>query len=641
MRYLSLLFARLWLVAFFAVFQSGALWAQDLLSQNLLGSSKPDFGRGMAAFNQGAWDEALGEFAGIVASGPKHEHYTAALFMQGRTDYELGRINSADDPLRQLIESHPQSRYTEHAHLLLGMIAFQEGNYAQSASEFIWVIDFGKTEDLKRQAVEYAEILFDDYLQPSDLRRRLRRDYLGENGLALIALRLSRHELAQGRRGEGQRIIEEFLRLHPNNVFRKQLEQWQSVPDEPGPSRVRIGVILPLSGSDVEAGKALLRGIQFAQLNAGYNGQQLAHASSKDKPVSLSLSESPVEFVVRDSESSTIGALKAAQALLAEPGLVALIGEIDGNASSAIAGLAQEKSIPILVPAATDDGITSLGPNVFQMNSDRERKGRALAEYAYNYLRCRTFVTIAPQDVYGQQMTDGFSVAADSLGAEILTQKWYYGEPTDLGRHFKAIREVAFQRGRVESEHVANALVESDTGAPAAHESRSASGLVNALSVPVTNIGGIFLPLYLEDIRLIAYQRISYNIQGIPLGGEYWQTMDMDTRKELQRYVDGAVFASDYYVDWESERGKQFRNTFRKLMGATPDKYDVLGYDAASLMLSCLKNGARRPDQLRRALAEVDNYAGMKGEISLNNPRRVNSRVNILQLSGVDIKRIR
>jgi ABC-type branched-subunit amino acid transport system substrate-binding protein len=304
---------------------------------------------------------------------------------------------------------------------------------------------------------------------------------------------------------------------------------------------------------------------------------------------------------------------------------------VENSITSAIAALANAKDIPFLAPAATENGIGALGKNVFQINSDRERKGRALAEYAFTYLNARTFVTLAPQDDYGQQMTDGFSAAVDSLGGEIVAQKWYYGEPQDLSRTFKAIREAAFRK----------ALKDSVRQFLLPHESRSPVVNREAFEVPVTNVNAILLPLHEEDIRLVATQRAYYNLQSIILGGENWYTDDITKSKELQRYVDGAIFASDYFINFDDSRFKQFRNDFRIRMGTTPEKWEILGYDTASLLLKAIRQGGRNRNQIRQALRQMDTFMGIKGEIDLRNAEQVNSKVNILQIRGAQVVKLR
>ncbi len=608
--------------------------------------TKQSFQRGVTALQEGRYTEAQQAFSRITARGREEALYTAALYLEARSDFQLDNPAAAAQNLRLLLEAGPKSRYAEHAHYLLGVLAYREGNHVEAANEFLWVVDRGQTPGLKNAALAHAQILFDDYLQPADMRRRLRRDYLGTEGLALVALKLARAELAQGRRAEGQKLIDDFLRLYPNTVQRKQLEQWDALPESVDTRIVRIGVILPLTGVDSEAGRALHRGIRYAQLTKKNGERLVAQANAGSSPTN---STPPVDFVVRDSESSIVGSLKAAQLLLSDPSIVALVGEFDGAASAAIAALAQEKGRPILIPVATEDGLTNLGENVFQMNASRETKGRALAEYAFRYLNCRTFVTIAPQESYGHEMTDGFSAAVDSLGGEILAQKWYYGEPADLSRMLKALRESALRRGLEDSLRASGVTVNAgnregfwrDYSYRVALSNKDRQGAVEALSHPVKNVSAVFLPLYVEDIRLVLYQLYSFNIQGLRLGSEHWQELDADARRELNRLLDGVVFTSDYFVDWESEAARQFRTAFRKAMGATPERYEVFGYDAASIMLACVRQGAKQPQQFRQAMGALSSYPGLKGPIDLNNPKRVNSSVNILQYSGNALRKVR
>jgi ABC-type branched-subunit amino acid transport system substrate-binding protein len=238
---------------------------------------------------------------------------------------------------------------------------------------------------------------------------------------------------------------------------------------------------------------------------------------------------------------------------------------------------------------------------------------------------------VAPQDDYGQQMADAFSAAVDSLGGEILAQKWYYGEPQDLGRSFKAIRAAAFRRAYKDS--VRLKLSPPGTGLRMAD--------AEEVNVPVTNLNAIFMPLHEDDIGLVAGQRAYFNLQSIVMGGEHWYLTDLGKNKELQRYVDGAIFASDYFIDPNNARYKQFRNDFRARMGVTPEKWELFGYDTANLLFKAVQQGGRGRSQLRAALAKIDNFTGLKGEIALNNPDKVNSKVNILQIRGTQIVKLR
>jgi branched-chain amino acid transport system substrate-binding protein len=593
----------------------GIFWASAAVLVAQEKSAAPieaQFKQGVDLFNAGRYEAALAVFEGLLQGEAKHARAAAALYMHSRSAFQLGRYETAQMTLEELERNFPRSNYMPHGHALLGMIAFQKEEYLEAAVEFLLVVETGKSVALRNQATEWLRAVLDDYLPINDLRR-LRKSYAGPKGTPFVVMALARDEMAAGNRAIGEKLIDDFLRANSESPWRAELEQLRQTGGEPVAAVLRIGVVLSITGIDADAGLGVYRGIKYAQLtrNAA-NGPAL-------------------ELVVRDSESSILRALKVTQDLLDDPTIVAIIGEVDNAATSAMAALANAKGIPLLAPVATETGIGALGENVFQLNADRERKSRALAEYAYKFLNARTFVTIAPQDDYGQQMADAFSAAVDSLGGEILAQKWYYGEPQDLGRSFKAIRVAAFRRAFKDSLRIK--LV--GGGSPAKMAD------AEEVDIPVTNLNAIFMPLHEDDIRLVAGQRAYFNLQSVIIGGEHWYLTDLAKNKELQRYVDGAIFASDYFIDPENARYKQFRSDFRARLGATPEKWELFGYDTANLLFKAIQHGGRSRSSLRETLAKMENFAGMKGEISLNNFNRVNSNVNILQIRGAQIIKLR
>ncbi len=571
------------------------------------------FKQGVDLFNAGRYAEALASFDGLLQNGANHPRVAAALYMRGRSAYHLGRYDLARQAVDELERSFPRSAYMSFGHALLGALAFQTEEYLEAAVEFLLVAEIGKSPALRNQATEWLRIVLEDYLTLNELRR-LRKNYTGPKGTPYVVLALAGEELSAGNRVNGEKLIDDFLLANPATPLRAELEKLRKTGGETVASVLRVGAVLPLTGIDADAGLGVYRGIKYAQLIAGVN-------SSGPK----------IELVVRDSESSLLRGLKVTQDLLDDPALIAIVGEVDNATTAAMAALANARGVPFLAPVATETGIGALGENVFQLNADRERKSKALAEYAYKYLNARTFVTVAPQDDYGQQMADAFSAAVDSLGGEVFAQKWYYGEPQDLGRSFKAIRAAAFRRAFKDSLQL-KAL----NGGPSPKMADA-----EEVDVPVTNVSAIFMPLHEDDIKLVAGQRAYFNFKSTLMGGEHWYITDLAKDKELQRYVEGTIFASDYFIDAENARFKQFRNEFRTRMGVTPEKWEIFGYDAANLLFKTMQQGAQSRSQLRAALTKIENFAGLKGEMALNNPDKVNSRVNILQIRGGQIVKLR
>jgi branched-chain amino acid transport system substrate-binding protein len=270
--------------------------------------------------------------------------------------------------------------------------------------------------------------------------------------------------------------------------------------------------------------------------------------------------------------------------------------------------------------------VAAVGATVFQLNSNLERKGEALAQYAFEILGLRTFATLAPADEYGQQMTNSFTSKIDQLGGRIIAQGWYYGNPEDLGRQFKAIREAAF------------AFDSTDVAALLKAAGEKGQNL-DERDIPVQSIDGVFFPIYADHIKYVAPQFALNNIRAQILGGEYWDNLEALQAPQVQRYVDGVVFVSDYFPDEQNSKFRDFRAEFRLQMKRTPERWEAFGYDAFNLLAEIVKSGAKSSQQIGAALNELSAYEGVKGKIAFKGNNRVNKEVNFLQfLNGRIIK---
>ncbi|RMD97207.1 MAG: amino acid ABC transporter substrate-binding protein, partial [Calditrichaeota bacterium] len=430
-----------------------------------------------------------------------------------------------------------------------------------------------------------------------------------------------------------QTLVEDYLKKHPEHKMKNELVDFLKNKIQLILNTNRIGVILPLSGEFSEEGQRLASGIRYAEYEAKQENGDAINA----------------ETVIRDSESNMIRAIREFQDLERDPNIVCFIGELENIITAGLAGVAQASKIPLVAPTATDNGLANLGSYVFQASPDLEEQARALARYAFKMDSLRTFVTIAPHDAYGQQMVDAFSEEIDRLGGEIITQRWYYGVPENLGRLFKSIREIAFRRGledtlRLKLPNFAQLDKDSlwkDFNRRFMLENNENESIVElSSSYPVNNIDGVFLPIYQEDIQFVARQLKYFNINAQILGGEFWYLQDLEKNKQLLPYIDHTIFVSSYYFDPESFEYKNFRNRFRKKMGTTPEKWELFGYDTAKMIFSMLDQKKIGREQMRELLVTKTPFLGHKGLIRFQKGKRVNTAVHILQITGTKIRKL-
>ena len=587
------------------------LWSQDDRPVLQFRSEvDPIFNQGVILYNNGNFRGAKSQFERILGKNRWHQRLTATLIMYTKTLVHLGSPDLAEESIRQLLKYFPRSRYVENARHQMGFVHFLRKDYYAAAKQFLWAMEFANSPALKRQAEQNARIIINDYLDFKEIKK-LHGETAGSQALALIVAAEAMQYFQQGKKDAGRALVQNFLAQNPaaersndlKNILTGQIRHRTGVQ--------KIGVILPLSGQFAEKGKGVLRGLKYSQLKH--------EARYPEAP--------RVEVVIRDSESNIIRAIRQVQELEADPDILCIIGEVENFITAGMAGIAESKGLPMIAPVATDNGIADIGSYIFQANPSLETQARALARYAVDSLGHTTFVTVAPQDDYGHQLVDAFSEEVDHLGAEIVTQRWYYGIPEKLNGQFKEIREIAFRRELEDSlRRVLPDYVSLDKDSLWQEynnfvmlENRIKDNIVDASGFfRVENIDAVFFPAYDEDIEYVARQFKYFNINAQILGSENWYSAKSSKNKKLADYVNNAIFASSYFYDTEKLSFRLFKNEFRKAMGTTPEKMDLLGYDAGLVVFQVLAKGVKSRQAIRNEIAAIHNLQVRKGMVNLD-----------------------
>jgi len=565
------------------------------------------FRKALTLYVSGDYKKALANFESLLNTGIMHQRTTATLLMTGKSLYKLNRYLDAVPYFERLIRGFPRSKYLDDAFYGRATVNYRLHDYFSCVEDLLWIVDNSPNSKLveksKNLALQAAENLF-----PDDFDRLLRSD-IGENAAAVVTMAYARHKLDQGAPSEAQTILNNYKQKHSRNQFTAQIDQLlaRSVRAEVRP--FQVGVILPLSGYFGEEGLSVLHGIKFAHEKMN------------------SITGRPIELVVRDSESNLIQGIHQVKNLVNNENVSAIIGELESSVTAGIGAIAATRNVPVIGPTATENGVASVAESVFQLNSDLNNKGRALAEYAINEIGLKTFATLAPTDDYGQQMVASFSSAVDELGGRIVAQRWYEGKPEDLSRQFKSIRETAFHYDSTDVE----ALI---------LEAQAEGRKLEEHQIPVNSIDGFFIPFsFSEDIKYIAPQLALHNINTQLLSGEYLHDLEILQGAQVQRYINGAIFVSDYFPDENNRDYRTFRTEFRLKAKTSPERWEVYGFDSYNLIVKALRDGATSGAEISQNLSHIKDFEGKKGLITFRDNNRVNREVNILQfLNGSIVK---
>ena len=179
-------------------------------------------------------------------------------------------------------------------------------------------------------------------------------------------------------------------------------------------TKVRIGAVLPLTGSNRRYGLKMLEGLQFAldEINSrrGLNGK-------------------PVELITFDSGSTAEGAARAVESAAAQ-NVVALIAGYDTNEVSAILPLVAPLRLPAVIPMATDDEHVGYSRFVFRTIYTDRQQAETLSAYLWYWRKVMNLgilVDMDPKDEYSRNIAREAARYFTQLGGNVVCTAEFRG----------------------------------------------------------------------------------------------------------------------------------------------------------------------------------------------------------------------
>ncbi len=342
--------------------------------------------------------------------------------------------------------------------------------------------------------------------------------------------------------------------------------------EETDGNTVRIGIFQPLSGSDEEAGRLEVMGIELAhKLYPTVLGKQ-------------------VELVYADNKSKITVAESAAQKLT-DKKVDVILGSFGNTLSMAGGQYFHKARIPAIAITCTNPLVTKGNLYYFRISIVDSFQGIMAAKYVFNELGLSS-ATILKQadDDYGAALSQQFSDKLASLA-------------------------------QVEDAILATVEYEKDT---ADYEKV-------LMRVKASGAEVIFLPCPAKEGAEIIKQAREHGVNALFIGTDLWH--EEAFIEAGGPAVEGMVFTT--YFDAESavtERTEEFLAAYRAEYGEgnTPHSATALGFDAYLLALDAMERHAELQQMaekdpegiknltLRDVLASTREYAGATGSISFD-----------------------
>ena len=345
---------------------------------------------------------------------------------------------------------------------------------------------------------------------------------------------------------------------------------------------LKVGVVLPLSGTAAVYGQAIQRGIELAYEQSG-----------------RALEGRPVELVVVDSGSDPDRAQGELKKIYADGALVA-IGGVTSAEALAMVEVADDENRTLLSPSASLPQLSGISENFFRVFPSDFAEGTVMARYAYDDLRLRNGVVLAKEESYAKGIQKIFADEFQRKGGKIVETIEFPPNTAD----FAALADRA-------------AMLKPDFVYVAAYAEEASSAIRDLRAHQFTG-------LILATSSLAAAETIARIGAAAEL--VYFTQTSFDTEGDLPAPV------------------AEFVRAFEERYGSPPDLYAAHGYDALRVIYEAYRLGGTTPIAFEKGMRAVRELAGVTGSLQFDEKGDVQKFPHVYVVRGghaVDIEKER
>lgn len=349
---------------------------------------------------------------------------------------------------------------------------------------------------------------------------------------------------------------------------------------------IKVGLIAELTGDMPAVGASCRDAAQMAVKEVNDAGG-----------INIAGKKYRMELFVEDSAGRPDQAVSAAQKLITQQEVMAIIGPNASSNAIPASEIAEGAKVVLITPWSTNPGTTldskTGAPKkyVFRAAFIDPFQGRVLAKFAIGTLKAaKAAVLYDVASDYNKGIAEFFKKTFEENGGKVVAFESYTTNDKDFSAQLTKIR--------------------------------SASPDV------------IFLPNYYNEVPLQIQQAHRLGIKTPFLGADAWGSQELI--KLCGNDCEGYYFSTHYSAESASPAARKFIQAYSAAYGKTPDDVAALTYDSFGILRQALA-GVSRPDRqlLRDAIAKIQGYDGVTGKMEFRGGSGdpVKSAV-ILQIKG-------
>lgn len=188
-----------------------------------------------------------------------------------------------------------------------------------------------------------------------------------------------------------------------------------------GAEPVRIGVMLPLTGSAALAGTSILEGMRFAADEANAKG---------------GIKGRPVQLFIENDEGSTTKGVTAVRKLIESDKVVAISGTYVSAVALAATKVAREFKVPMVSGGSTSSNVTDANtpgdPWFFRAFPGSDEQGAQSARDIVKKLNAKQVAVIHENSIYGSSLAEQMKKMIPQFGGEVVSVESYNSDERDF-----------------------------------------------------------------------------------------------------------------------------------------------------------------------------------------------------------------
>ena len=191
---------------------------------------------------------------------------------------------------------------------------------------------------------------------------------------------------------------------------------------------IKIGVVVPFSGSSAMVGDTEKKGVELAAKQINENG---------------GINGMTIELIEEDDQQDPKTAVSAINKLVSSDEVVAAVGTVNSSCTLAMMDVTENNEIPLVTPISSGVAITDPSNSyIVRLQASDKLQAKAITEYAINDLGYKNIAVMFQNDDFGAGGKDVVVETLKDAGIEPLAVEAFDSSATDMSAQLLKIKDL-------------------------------------------------------------------------------------------------------------------------------------------------------------------------------------------------------